>query len=415
MKKNIAILLILAMLAAMLTACGDTGSTTPDSDNNSTSLSNEDTSDAAGDSQENDQEDDQEDAAVSAPVVEKEAFDNYARPVIVPEGIRVGYLIRQIEAESQARSLRQAEIECAQRGWNLIPIIYEVDTNFRDAFQNLLNQGVDAIIMGSTESTESKQDLIAQARNSGIGVYANDTQLVDGMISNCTMPNGTATMQLIYDIGSSHNWEMNIAFLTAEASQSCRERIEPAMTLTNGIYPSMVCVGTEDVNSTTLSVAEACFNFAQTWMQKYGTDLDMIYTAADGYGFCMTEAVVQAGDEHGENTFLVGFDGGSKAWNYIRNDTPFKYSYAQPFELYTHNVFEIIDDIQVEGLNPGEDGCLIDRPGDSLFFTGLTVTMSNCPEVGQSFHSLFDYYDESNTDAWYNWDDGEGAAIVTEI
>lgn len=400
MKRYLALLLALVMIASVLVACSQ-----PEAPAAAPAATEAPAAPAA----------DAQQPAAAAPQTDKEAFDGFARPVIVKEGIRIGYLIRQIEAESQARSLRQAEIECYKRGWNLVPIIYEVDTNFVDAFQNLLNQGVDAIILGSTESMESKIDLIAQARNAGIGVYANDTMLVEGIISNCTMPNGTATMQMIYDIGSSHNWSMNIAFLTNVADQSCRERIEPAMTLTNGIYPSMICVGTEDVNSTTMGIAEACFTFAQTWIQKYGTDLDMIYTAADGYGFCMTEAVVQSGDAHGENTFLVGFDGGSKAWSYIRNDTPFKYSYAQPFELYTHNVFEIIDDIQVEGLNPGEKGCMIQKAGDSLFFTGLTVDMTNCPEIGQSFHSLFDYYDESNADAWWNWDDGNGAAVVTEI
>lgn len=402
MKRYLAFLLALLLIASALSACGQAEAPA--------------TQPAPAETQSQSVQSDQGQApAVEAPKTDKAAFDGFARPVIVKEGIRVGYLIRQIEAESQARSLRQAEIECYKRGWNLVPIIYEVDTNFVDAFQNLLNQGVDAIILGSTESMESKIDLIAQARNSGIGVYANDTMMVEGIISNCTMPNGTATMQMIYDIGSSHNWSMNIAFLTNVADQSCRERIEPAMTLTAGIYPSMICVGTEDVNSTTMGIAEACFTFAQTWIQKYGTDLDMIYTAADGYGFCMTEAVVQSGDAHGENTFLVGFDGGSKAWSYIRNDTPFKYSYAQPFELYTHNVFEIIDDIQVEGLNPGEDGCILKKSGESLFFTGLTVDMSNCPEIGQSFHSLFDYYDENDTDAWWNWDDGKGMAVVSEI
>lgn len=402
MKRHLAMLVALVMIASMFVACGQ-----------SEPQQKQDPAPTAAEASAATEKTQQ--PAAAAPETSKPAFDNFARPVIVPEGIRVGYLIRQIEAESQARSLRQAEIECYKRGWNLIPIIYEVDTNFVDAFQNLMNQGVDAIILGSTESMGSKVDLIAQARNAGIGVYANDTMLVEGILSNCTMPNGTATMQLIYDIGSSHNWDMNIAFLTNVADQSCRERIEPAMTLTNGIYPSMINVGTEDVNSTTMGIAEACFTFAQTWLQKYGTDLDMIYTAADGYGFCMTEAVVQSGDPHGENTFIVGFDGGSKAWSYIRNDTPFKYSYAQPFELYTHNVFEIIDDIQVEGLNPGEKGCLIKESGDSLFFTGVTVSMDNCPEVGQSFHSLFDYYDPDDTDAWWNWDDGKGAAVVTEI
>ena len=64
--------------------------------------------------------------------------------------------------------------------------------------------------------------------------------------------------------------------------------------------------------------------------------------------------------------WVAGIDGGAQAWSYIRDNTPLKYSYAQPFELYVHNVFEIINSTQVLGANPGDDGSMILASGETL-------------------------------------------------
>ena len=71
--------------------------------------------------------------------------------------------------------------------------------------------------------------------------------------------------------------------------------------------------------------------------------------------------------------------------------------------MFTHKVFEAIDQIQVQGLNPGDDGCILEKAGEVLYTEGIIVTPDNVPEVGANINSIFDYYTD-DADEWYNWD-----------
>ena len=107
---------------------------------------------------------------------------------------------------------------------------------------------------------------------------------------------------------------------------------------------------------------------------------------------------------------MGGGEGGAEEWSYIRNGSYFKYSYAQHFEMFTHKVFECIDQIQVQGLNPGDEGCLLEKVGEVLYSEGMVITAENCPAPGANINSIFDYYTD-DADAWYNW---EGTYIISE-
>ena len=137
-------------------------------------------------------------------------------------------------------------------------------------------------------------------------------------------------------------------------------------------------------------------------------------TGWDLCGESCAEAIIQSGDVHGENTFVSGMDGDELAYNYIRNNTPYKYTYSQPFELYTHKICEVVDQIQVQGLNPGDEGCMIQYAGETVYSTGIVTGPSNCPEVGANIHSVFDYYggNPEDLEAWYNWTDGPGVYLL---
>ena len=354
-------------------------------------------------------------AAAAAYTSGLESFDDFPHPRVVDSGLKVGYLVRSKNSEATIRSIQQAEIEAAHRGWELIPIIFEYDTNFRDSFQNLMNQGVDAVIIGSTESMPAKQDMIEDARRQGVGVYCNDVQIVNGCISNCTMPNGVGAMELLYKVCEDYGWNLGIGLVESQTTQIGRERMETMRGfIDGGAYPNLKILASQDWVQAGLSAAQSSYEIAQTWLQQFGDELDCIMTSGDTIGINAAEAVRQAGDPDGSKTFCVGMDGGTRAFAYIRNNTPFTYTYAQAFELYTHNCFEIIDAIQVRGLAPGDEGCLISRAGETVYSTGLVITRENCPAVGTNIHSLFEYYDPDDKGAWYNWDDGPGIYKITE-
>lgn len=356
-----------------------------------------------------------ENAPASQTASQAGAFDNYQRPRIV-EKPKVAFLVRTPDSESNIRSIQQAEIEAAHRGWELVTVVYEVDTNFRDAFQNVMNQDCDAIIVLSTESLDAKIDLFVEARNKGIGVYSNDNQVVDGIISNCTMPNALAAAELFYKIGEDYGWDLGVCIFKNDVQQICVERSCPVQAIMEhpGAYPKMELLSVVDVTSSSLPEKQFAYETGAAWLQQYGDDVDCFYCIADIYAMPMAEAIMTNGDATGEKTFSAGFDGGVMAWSYIRNNTPFKYSYSQAFEYYTHNCFEIINDIQVEGLNPGDAGCILERAGQTLYTMGTVTTRENVPEVGAPVHSTFSYYDPSDADAWYNWTDGPGALLITD-
>ena len=341
-------------------------------------------------------------------------FDAYPHPTVVTnETMKVGYMIQSKNSEATHRSINQAEIEAAHRGWELVTLVYEEENNFRDSFQNLMNQGVNAIIMGSGSGQQAKADLYVAGRKAGIGIYCNDNQVVDGIVSNCTQPNGVAGMQLFYKIGEDYNWDLSICVIEGRNQQLMIERVDPVIALIeSGAYPDLELLSVQDYSASGMAAAQSCYEIAQAWIQKYGEDLDMIYTGADTFGVNSAEAIAQAGEQ--DNIFSCGIDGGNRAFAYLRSDSPFKYSYCQPFELYTHNVFEIIDAIQIRGLNPGDAGCPIAKAGETLTSTGYVCTPATCPAVGDIIHKGFDYYDETNANAWYNWTDGPGAYTVQE-
>lgn len=387
MKKALCILLVIVMALVTFAGCSSGTSTSTEQE-------------ATGDS--------------TTPVVAGEAFDNYTRPRVV-DAPKVAYLVRSIEPDSQSRMYQQAQVEAAHRGWELVEIIYELDTNFQEAFRNAVNQDVDAIILNSQQNMEAQVDVIALARNAGIGVYSNCNYIVDGVISNVMCPNGTGLMEMVYLIGGKYNWNLNVAELFDTSQLDGRERYLPVKGMFDGqCYPNFVCLDAQNPFAVAAGYEQGAYDITQAWLQQYGDNLDCIMTCTDVLCFPAGEAISAWGDPTGEKVFTVGFDGGSQAFSYIRNNTPLQYTYAQPFEYFSHETFEIIDAIQVKGLNPGDDGCPISTVGQTLYMDGNVITRDNCPAVGDSIHTAFDYYDASNTDGWWNWEDGPGSYKITE-
>ncbi|WP_282923590.1 sugar ABC transporter substrate-binding protein [Mediterraneibacter massiliensis] len=351
----------------------------------------------------------------NASTAEVSAFDNYARPQIVSnEDVSIIYLISNLTDESNKRCEQQVAIEAAHRGWDYQVINYEKEDNFREYFQNAINQQPTAIIIGITQSFDSYQDLVAQARDAGIGIYSNDNSVIEGVISNSTMDNAQAARELMDQVVADYPDGISYAVFELAMSEvmTLRANEAKAYSDTNNkltLLDSIDLASTGDLNT-------AGYTVAQTWLQQYSDELQFIFCSADTPALSAAEAITQAGDTTGEKTFLAGVDGGSSTWSYIRNKSPLKYTYSQPFEYFSHMTCEVINDIQVEGLNPGDEGCSISKVGEYITAPGIVTSVDNCPKPGDSIHSVFDFYGEDPDDkeAWYNWTDGPGIYEVTE-
>lgn len=344
-----------------------------------------------------------------------EAFDDYARPAVVAnEDVSIIYLVSNLTDESNIRCEQQVAIEAAHRGWDYQAINYETEDNFREYFQNAINQQPTAIILGITQSFDSYQDLVAQARDAGIGIYSNDNSVIDGVISNSTMDNTEAAKELMDQILADHPDGLSYTVFELAMSEVMTLRADEAKAYADE-HGEMTLLDSMDIASTG-DLNTGGYTIAQTWLQQYGDELQFIFCSSDTPALSAAEAIIQAGDPAGEKTFLAGVDGGSSTWSYIRSDSPLKYTYSQPFEYFSHMTCEVINDIQVEGLNPGDSGCSISEVGEYITAPGIVTTMDNCPQPGDSIHSVFDFYGEDPDDeeAWYNWTDGPGIYEVTE-
>lgn len=333
---------------------------------------------------------------------------------VQPSGkLKIGLLYHNLETESQFRNYNQTKIECEHRGWELVEGYYTNNDEGRTALTSFITQGVDAIVIGNCDMMPFA-DLVVQARSKGIGVYNVDNQLVTGVVSNACQPNGVAGAELAYKLAQEYTWDARYAVITNPAIQVQMERTEVAKAIW-GQYPGMVAAGEEFVNSQGASESpqQQAYNYAKRFFEKEGAELDII--------FCSYDKLAAAADEasrsvQGSNCSIVGIDGGSEAWSHIREEgSNFKYSYAQPTELYNHSTFELIQQLQVDGMQPGDPECMISYFGQAMYFTGFIVDKDNVPDPGQPVHAAFNFYggDPNDPEAWYNWT-GETAPYIIQ-
>ena len=332
------------------------------------------------------------------------AFDEFVRPETKEDGkIKIGLLHGTLTYEFTVRMVDQCKLECAYRGWEYVDGLYEQAADVRDVWKTLINEGCNAIIITQLDNVASYADLVAESRNAGIGVYSCVCGVTDGVIADSTLSSGIAAMELAYYVGQEYGFDANVAILCAVGAQVHLERGRAYEGILNGVFPDYKCLAFQDAGGIDDSI-QNCYDYTQAWLQQYGDELNVVFGTNDAFAMSAAEAIKASGDTTGEKTITVGMDGGNDTWAAIRKGGPFKMSYAQPTELFMHATLELVDQIQVKGLNPGDAGCSISKVGQTQYFSGGIVTAENLPESGGSIHSAFDYYTEpENPDAWYNW------------
>ncbi|MDP4109165.1 MAG: hypothetical protein Q8878_03950 [Bacillota bacterium] len=356
----------------------------------------------------------------SAPAGAAGDFDDYKRPQVVPAGtkFKLGAITKDLSSESINRADHQLKVECAHRGWDYVPVYYDNEANYNDAFNSLLSQGVQSIVLINPMAVDTHLDLYENARNQGVGVYSIIGSVNKGIITDIGIPGSVATMELLYRIGNDYNWKLNIAVLRCDSQLASSERMFPVIGYLQGNFrPNMKLVVTDEISSLLNSLGSSMMagqQMARTWLQKYGDQIGCIFSYGDNGAMGAAEVIKSNGDIHGDKCFTVGIDGGKQSWSYIRNDAPLKYSYAQPIELFAHQMAELVKEVQIDGLNPGDKGCILDKSGHALYYNGNIITKANVPDIGTSIHQAFSYYDASKTgeDAWWNWKDGPGIYLV---
>lgn len=354
--------------------------------------------------------------SLSVAAVETESF-TAKEPLPVPrvvgpdETLEVGYACTTMAIETMHRDWLQAQLEAEHRGWKISEVLDAADTDQQyQAIENFIEKDVDAIVL-VVFPIEPVKDLLIKARKKGIGVYCLDTPLRPGVICNVTQPNGVVGAKMSYYVLNRLERVGNIGLLNIEWGMG-RRRIWAAKGLLTSPtdWPELNVV--EHVVMSKDGWPRESFNLTSGWLNKYGDDLDCVFAAWDTPAINAARAIEAAGFTKDE-VFSVGIDGGSVAFANIRKGSPFVASMVQPFEKYTHEVFEYIEEVQVKGIKPGSEDSNI--PFSRIRYEEpVLVDERNVPDVGTIIHKIFKdtYYDPSNKDAWYNW--GEPYTIKPE-
>ncbi|MFP3090932.1 hypothetical protein LQZ21_11470 [Treponema sp. TIM-1] len=336
-------------------------------------------------------------------------FDEYPRPKMSVDGKKlvVAYLYGTLDQEDDNRLYHQINIEGYNRGWEIRYIQVGMDEQrIRTGWLTANNFGVDVIIIPGMDSLANKQDLIEASRNLGIGLYACDSTATKGVITNFNLANGVCALELFYKVASDLNFEGDFCITTGYTFAMVWERTLPvnAYLQNDAIFPNLRLLDEQSVDfSSALSLQEQVYNFMQTWNQKYGKDIDAVFVGADADALVANESAVAAGRTIDDlKIFTIGGSPGVVA-NMRQGNTCIAYNYAQSPEFQIHSICELAAQIQIQGLTPGDGKCMADVSGGNTTLAGAIITRSTTPAAGESVHTIFDYYDEDDKDAWYFW------------
>jgi ABC-type sugar transport system substrate-binding protein len=339
--------------------------------------------------------------------------DEFPAPRVKRDGkLTVAVCCHGLEAESCQRDFQQYKIECAHRGWKMIDCMTAGFTGAeqRSTLETLIRRNVDAIVLTYFDM-EAVADLVIKAREKGIGVYNLDTEGRPGVVLNVTQNNAEAGAIITYWGLHRMNLRGNVVILSAKW-HILRRRAYVAATLFERDFPAVTLLAEEFLILE--NYPERAYNTAAAWMTKYGNKIDWIFGAWDIPGIYAARAVEQAGYDR-DDMFITGIDGGSQAYSMIRKGTPFAATISQPFELYAHTLFEAIEEVQVKGIAPGSSRSMVPKSA-VIYKVPVLTDETNCPEPGDSIHSVFDYYggDPNDMSAWYNWKDAGGPYMIQE-
>jgi len=305
-----------------------------------------------------------------------------------------------LTSESSQRNWIQAQIEAEERGWKIVANIDVIGIDLQRAgLENLINQDVDAILLWY-HIMEGCRDLVIKAREKGIGVYLLDTELRDGAIINPTQPNGVVGAKMTY-YGLGRLKEVGNVLILNSMTHILRQRCFAAQGLIANEWPALELLGFENMKNP--GWEKDSFDITQNYLTKYDNDLQWIFAGWDTPGIVAARAVEEAGLTR-DDLFITGIDGGTQAYAEIRKGSPFTATMSQPFEEYCHISFEVINQVQIEGIAPGAPGSMV--PDTRIIYVEPVLTNpENVPDPGTNIHELFtgSYYDPDMKDAWYYW------------
>jgi ABC-type sugar transport system substrate-binding protein len=315
----------------------------------------------------------------------------------------VAFITKGFESEATQRNYHQFKIECAYRGWEIIEVTTALEKT-SDAVRALIEKNVDAIVC-SYSYFDYWLDEVKMAREKGIGIYSIDTEIKPGVIVCSRQFDGSAGARLMAQLIDAIGGEGVVGMLAYHMHEGVDRRTIAAESIARWYEKRGVVVDYQDITYPGYDVQ--AYNIATTWAQKYGEDMKAVFAGFDIPSIFAARAFEAAGFTS-KNVIMGGIDGGQQALGSIRNpDSPFKMSFSQPFELYTHTTCEVIDLLQIKGVSINEALAKVGANPETgnVFLDGIVVTPFNVPPPDSTYYEVHSWYgeDPEDADAWINW------------
>ena len=307
---------------------------------------------------------------------------------IQAEEIEVGYVTGNMGSDINAIAYEAFEKFANEKGWevNLADCQGDV-TKFSPNIRNFVNQDVDAIVVFSSEDKLIKGGAQA-AKEAGIPIFLADTENTESTIVNVTSNNwamgallGSHIVDRANSMGSGKH---KVALIGMPDLYVHRIRMEMVKSVIGSPeHPNVEVVATQAVNSSNWQTES--YNIAQTWLSKYGNELDAIVGTWDGINWGIARAINDAGYTK-EDMFSMSIDGVSKTINMIREGSPIVGVVAQDFGGWVETLGQAIDKAVVQGEDPES----FVPESRTIYVPHKWIDSTNVPEEGEEINFSYE-------------------------
>lgn len=263
------------------------------------------------------------------------------------KALKVGFIATNLSAESQARTAKQFEATCKEKGWDVTILnsqgSIETQSNQMD---NLVQMNVDAIVLAMGHPTEIKPSIDA-ANKAGIPVIAISSGYADGLVCDITSNDFVMGAKVSSYLLDSLGGTGNIVVIKFVKNAGCRKRglVLDAMLPE---YPDINVLGEYTVAATARFMDDTT-SAMETFATKYGDKIDGVWCAFDQLAYACSDVLQAQGYK---DAMVVGVDGNEETFRRIKDGT-MSATVAQPFEDMANTAIDIIEKIS-DGVSPAD-------------------------------------------------------------
>lgn len=293
-----------------------------------------------------------------------------------PKTVKLGYVTATITATSQAREAKVVEKWCKEKNWELsLNDAGGSWAKYTDLIETLVESKVDAIIVSNADLPSIKP-AIEFANKANIPLIAIDSGWAPGVLANITVNNFVMGAQISTYLVDRLGAKGNVVAVKFRQHFGCRRRGKELDTVLSE-FPEIKLLDEHEMPPA--GFVEDTQSTMETWLTRYGNDIDAVFCIFDDLSAAVTLAIEAAGYTQ-KDMFVIGIDGTQQAYDLIRRGSPFVATIAQPFESYAKKALEIVEDIVVNGVEP-----IVATGGRHVIYMDAPlITQENVPAPGKT-------------------------------